>query len=162
MGGCLPLESIRQSTLECLYKQSCVNILSLQPKISRPKPLNISLSKFSLNLTIGSMFDKSLFVESWGKKSSFDKYFTACAPRSLSYSYQGRLHLATIFTICVSAFGGLVIVGQLITPAIIKIWFLIKWKKQQKKSSIPSDQMGIEQIVIKMSPKPINKGLYRN
>ena len=77
------------------------------------------------------MFDKSLFVQSWKKRFSFDKYFIACSPRSLSYSYQGRLRLVTIFTICLSAFGGLTIVGQLITPPIVKICYFIKWKKKK-------------------------------
>ncbi|CAF1092079.1 unnamed protein product [Adineta steineri] len=158
MAGCLPLESIRQSTLECLYKQSCINILSIQPNISRPKPLKISLSKFPLNLTIGSIFDKFLFIESWKNTISYEQYFTACSPRSLTYSYSGRLRFATIFTICVSAFGGLVIIWQLITPAIMKIWHLIKGKKQEKQLSIPQEQqLGIEQIILKISPKPINK-----
>jgi hypothetical protein len=162
MAGCLPLESIRQSTLECLYKKSCIKILSFQRKTSRPKPLQKSLSKFPLNLTIGSMFDKSLFVESWKKTFSFDQYFTVCAPRSLTYSYQSRMHVATIFTICVSTFGGLVIGLQLITPAIVKICYLIKWKKQQRKSAIPSEQTEIEQVILNISPKPLNKGQCTN
>jgi len=158
MAGCLPLESIRQSTLECLYNQSCVNILSLQPNISQPRALPMSPSNFPLNSTIGSMFDKSLFVESWKNTSSFEDYFNLCAPRSLSYTYQGRLRLASIFTTSVSVFGGLVIVWQLITLAIVKIWNLIKWKKQAKQPSIPPDQMKIEQDITNISPKQINKG----
>lgn len=160
MAGCLPLESIRQSTLECFYQQSCIDILSSYSTISRPKPLQSSLSKFPLNITIALLFDKYLFVESWRKNISFEKYFTACAPRSLTYSYQVQFHLPTIFTICVSAFGGLVIGWQLITPAMIKIWFFIKSRKQEKQDSIPAEQNEIEKVIMKVSPKPINKGLY--
>ena len=151
MAGCLPLESIRKSTLECLYQQSCIDILSLQPKISRPKPLQITSSKFPSNLTIAAMFDRFLFVELWEHKSSFEDYFNACAPRSLTYNYRGRYRLATTITLCVGAFGGLVRVWQLITPAIVKFWNLIKRKKQQKLSDT-------EQAIIQMAPKAINKG----
>jgi len=151
MAGCLPLESIRQSTLECLYNQSCINILALQPNISRPKPLNVSLSKFPLNLTIGSLFDESLFVKSWQNTSNFEKYFSACKPRLLSYTYEDKFYLSSIFTLCISTFGGLVLVCQLITPGFIKVWNLIKWKKKQTE---------IELNTIKISSKPISNGQY--
>ncbi|UJR20154.1 hypothetical protein I4U23_023286 [Adineta vaga] len=135
MAGCLPLETIRQSTLECLYEQSCLDILTLQPNISRPRPLNKSLTKFPLNTTIGFMFDKSLFIESWQTKLNFEDYYQACAPQSLTYSYESRFRLASIITICISAFGGLVIAWDFVTPVIVKIWTLIKWKKQHMKTS---------------------------
>ena len=158
MAGCLPLDSIRQSTLECLYNQSCINILSLQPNISLPMPLQASLSKFPTNSTIGSMFDKSLFVESWEKISSFEDYFAVCAPRSLTYSYQGRFRLASIFTVCVSAFGGLVIMWELITPAVVKLWNAVQRKKQRRQPHIPSNQIRDKQAVEQMSREPIKKG----
>ncbi|CAF1246791.1 unnamed protein product [Rotaria sp. Silwood1] len=151
MAGCIPLDAMRQSTLECLYNQSCINAISLQPKISQPKALNASLSRFPLNSTIGSIFDESLFIESWQNRSSFEKYYAACAPQSLSYNYKTRFHLGTIITMSLSAFGGLVVAGQLITPSILKIWKRIKWKNQQR-------QTHIELEILKMAPKPINKG----
>jgi hypothetical protein len=157
MAGCLPVESIRQSTLECLYNQSCINILALQPNISRPTPL-ISSSKFPPDLTVGVMFDESLFIESWENTTSFEDYYAVCAPRSLTYSYQGRYRFATIFTMCVSAFGGLMIIWDLITPAVVKIWSLIKWKKKQKQQPILTDQMEIEPTSLEVSRKPIRKG----
>ncbi|CAF4038041.1 unnamed protein product [Rotaria sp. Silwood2] len=157
MAGCIPLDAMRQSTLECLYNQSCVNAISLQPKISRPKALNASLSRFSLNSTIGSIFDESLFVESWQNQSSFENYYAACAPQSLSYSYESRFHLGTIITMSLGAFGGLVIVWQLITPSFIKISKRINWKKQQRKSRTTIEQTHVEHEILKMGPKPINK-----
>jgi hypothetical protein len=130
MGGCTPLDSMRQSTLECLYNQTCIDMISLQPEISQPKALNKSLTRFSLNSTIGIIFDESLFVESWQNTSNFENYFSACAPQSLSYSSQERFHRGTILTVTVSAFSGLVIVWKLLTPIFIKIYYLIKRKKQ--------------------------------
>jgi len=164
MAGCLPVESIRKSTLECLYNDSCINILSLQPNISRPKSLKMFSSKFLPNMTIGSMFDESLFIESWKSTYNFEEYFRACAPRSLTFTYQGRFRLHVIFTICVSAFGGLIIIWDLITPAIVKILNLFKWRKQRRPSTtaILSDQMNAKQNKLKMSRKPIIKGLGIN
>jgi hypothetical protein len=153
MGGCIPLDTIRASTLECLYNESCVNAITLQPKICRAKPLNKSLTRFPINSTIGSIFSESLFVETWQNKSSFENYFSACAPQSLSYTYQGRFHLGTIVTVSLSAFGGLVIFFQLITPMILKICKLIKWKKQEESS--PLQRTSIGSAMMKMAPKPI-------
>jgi len=155
MAGCLPLDSMRQSTLECLYNQSCINSISLRPKLSQPKALNVSLSRFSFNSTIGSIFDESLFVESWKNESSFENYFAACAPRSLSYTYESRFHLGTILTISLSAFGGLIMAWQLITPAFVKIFKLIK---KQKRTLAPTERTSFELAIIQIAPKPINQG----
>ncbi len=158
MAGCLSLDSMRQSTLECLYNKTCINAISLQPKISQPEALNISLTRFSLNSTIGWIFDESLFVESWQNESNFENYFSACAPQSLSYSYEGWFDLGRIVTLSVSAFGGLVITWKLITPIFIKIFNLIKWKKQKRKSPSSLKQTPIELEMMKMAPKIRNKG----
>jgi len=155
MAGCTPLDSMRQSTLECLYNQTCVNIISLQPTLSQPKALNLSLTTFLFNTTIASMFDESLFVESWQNESNFEKYYSSCAPQSLSYSYQTRFHFPTILKLTLSAFGGLIIIWKLITPIFIKIFYLIKSKKRQPTSS---EQTTIELEIMKMAPKSINKG----
>ncbi|CAF1564746.1 unnamed protein product [Adineta ricciae] len=143
MAGCLPLESMRQSTLECLYEQSCIDIMTLQSHVAHPRALNKSSTKFSLNTTIGFMFDRSLFIESWQTKLDFESYYHTCAPRSLTYSYESRLRLASIITICVSAFGGLVIAWQFIIPAFVKIWTFLKRKKQHTNTSDQTDTNSI-------------------
>ncbi|CAF1389534.1 unnamed protein product [Adineta steineri] len=159
MAGCLPFDSMRQSTLECLYNQSCVNILTLQPQLSRPKALNASISRFLINETIESMFDQSLFLESWHSTSNFEKYFAACAPRSLSYSYEDRFYFSTIFTICVSAFGGLILAWQLITPAIVKVWKRIIWKRRRRHPTIPLQPRSIEEAILSVAPRPLNEAV---
>ncbi|CAF0782884.1 unnamed protein product [Adineta steineri] len=156
MAGCLPLDSMQQSTLECLYNQSCINAIALRPNLSQPKALNSRLTRFLLNSTIGSIFDESLFVESWKNKSNYENYFAACSPRSLYYSYQSRFHLGTILTISLSAFGGLIIIWQLITPVFIKIWNLLKEKTISHTST---EHTQIELAIINVAPKPINEGV---
>ncbi|CAF3313582.1 unnamed protein product [Rotaria sp. Silwood2] len=159
MAGCTSLDSMRQSTLECLYNQSCVDAISLQSKILRPKALNSSLSEFPLNSTIGSLFDEFLFVEIWKNQSSFENYFAACEPQSLSYSYESRFHFGTIITMSLNAFGGLVTAWELITPAIIIIWQRIKWKRKQRQRSTTTEETLVELEVMKMIPKPIKKAV---
>jgi hypothetical protein len=77
------------------------------------------------------MFDDSLFVESWRNSSNFSAYFSACQPRSISYSYSARFDLIWIISTCVSTFGGLVIGWQLLTPALVRGW---RWCKLKKRS----------------------------
>ena len=140
MAGCFSLDSMRHSTLECLYNQTCIDLIAFQPHLSHPKALNISLSRFPVNSTIGSIFDESLFVESWQNHSSFENYFAACAPQSLSYSDQGRVHLETIIHLTLSAFSGLVIILKLLTPIFEKTFHLLTSKQQPTQSSSPSEQ----------------------
>jgi hypothetical protein len=65
--------------------------------------------------------DESFFVQSWQNTSGFEKYYAACKPRLLSYSYEDKFYLASIITLCISAFGGLVLTWQLIIPEFVKI-----------------------------------------
>ena len=130
--GCMPLESIRQSTLECFYSQFCINKLlssSYYSNISKPKALRLSQSKFSSNLTIGQMFDEYLFVESWQNTSNYEVYFNACAPRSLTYSYQGPTGLGSALLRCMDASGGVAIIWALLIPLIIKLCQFIQWNQ---------------------------------
>ena len=105
------------------------------------------------------MFDESLFLESWQSKPNYEAYFAACAPRTLSYSYVGPASLATIFTVCVSAFGGLVIGWQLIMPAIIKLWKRIVWNRRRRKpAAAPNNPTSIEEAILSVAPRPLNQG----
>lgn len=165
MAGCLPFDSLRQSTLECLYDQSCVNVLTLQPQLSRPSALDASASAststFLINETVESMFDRSLFLETWKHTSHYDKYFAACAPQSLYYSYEGRFHMATICTICVGAFGGLVIAWQLATPLLVKIWKRWIWRRQRTHQTTSPHPSAIEEVILSRAPRPIDQGKSR-
>lgn len=133
MAGCTPLDSTRQSTLECFYNQTCIDTLRLvsQGKTNRMKSLNFSHTNFALNTTIGQMFDQHLFIESWNHSWNYETYFASCRAPSLSYSYQRRFHLSWIFATCLSAYGGLVLIWQLIIPLLIKLRNKIRSKVQE-------------------------------
>ena len=82
------------------------------------------------------MFDGALFVESWRNSSNFSAYFAACQPQSISYSYEARFDLTWIISTCVSAFGGLVIGWQLLTPALVRIWHRYKSKNRSEEREV--------------------------
>lgn len=152
------MESLRQSTLECLYDQSCIDILALQPNISHPKPLPQSAA-FLVNATVGSMFSQSLFVESWQRNASFERYCELCAPQSLTYTKEGRFRLAAIVTTSISAFGGLVILWELITPAFVKISSLFMWRRR-KHPCILLEPTSSPATAAKASPRSPRKGKH--
>lgn len=97
--GCLPIDGLRLSTLECFYSSSCIatiiNFLDYYTQIDgspptdfvppiSPRlvvdPLNSSIpSRFALNSTIGMLMDE-LFIEHWTNESHYERYFVQCVP----------------------------------------------------------------------------------
>lgn len=152
MAGCIPLDAMRQSTLECLYNQTCIDILAIQPDISRPKALNQSLTRFSIDSKIGDLFDQYLFVESWQNRSSYEDYFSACAPQQLSYSYRARPHFGKLLLLIIGASSALFTYFKLFTP------ILIKMKRPKKSTPSFSEQTSIELAIVRIPPKTFSKG----
>ncbi|CAF0862752.1 unnamed protein product [Adineta steineri] len=115
VAGCLPIDGIRLSTLECFYDSNCIlNLTSIASTrtttIWIAKPLNASTpSNYSSNTLIGSLAD-SLFVEDWGIASNYSSYFASCAPHSCSYQYIDHNTILYIITTLLGLYGGLTVV----------------------------------------------------
>lgn len=98
--GCLPITSLRLSTLQCFYDQNCLdqvkNTLNIQ-NISII-PLNITQSsKFPMNITFNQVID-NLMLEKWTYDVDYDKYFSECSPKQCSYSIVKENNALVIFT----------------------------------------------------------------
>lgn len=120
--GCLPRFSIMQSTLECLFDSNCLNIVqSLTIGTSMYDSLNTSIlsSRFSINTTIGSMFNE-LLIEEWHNTTNFTNYFQSCAPISCSYTYTERFKIIYIITSIIGLLGGLTMALKILTSLIVK------------------------------------------
>ncbi|CAF1045763.1 unnamed protein product [Rotaria sordida] len=116
--GCVPQNALLQSTLECFYNQSCLDIvISLTDALRTVSALNISnsFSRFSPTTTIGILFD-NLMVESWENSTDFAAYFQACAPKACSYSYLQRFFLTYMIATMASIFGGLSVALRITSP----------------------------------------------
>ncbi|CAM2730546.1 unnamed protein product, partial [Rotaria socialis] len=78
--GCTPLEALLQSTIECLYEQSCVDLLGIYLNMSLPNS-SISLKKnetrFSSTNTTDSIVQQ-MFVETCSSNVSYNQYFEQC------------------------------------------------------------------------------------
>ncbi|CAF1106786.1 unnamed protein product [Rotaria sordida] len=120
--GCVPQNALLQSTLECFYNQSCLDIvISLTDALRTVSALNISnsFSRFSPTTTIGILFD-NLMVESWENSTDFAAYFQTCAPKACSYSYLQRFFLTYMIATMASIFGGLSVALRITSPWFVK------------------------------------------
>jgi hypothetical protein len=138
MVGCLPYSSLLQSTLECFYNQSCLDLIqTFIKKLSYISPL--ASSHFAQNTTVNDLLDQ-LFIESWNNESSFTNYFQVCSPHSCTYSYNRRFNLLYVIVTMISLFGGLKIILMVSSPFILN---LIKKLKNIKYGRNTNNQLPV-------------------
>ena len=124
--GCYILEGLRQSSLECLYNQSCLNeLINHLPSHdwTDVTPLDPSTSsRFDANTPFGKIVDE-LLVDAWNWTITYDHYFDQCQPKECSYIVTQRNDVITIITTVISLTGGLMTALKLIMPIIINAVF---------------------------------------
>ena len=98
--GCLPITSLRLSSLDCFYRQVCVDkvkgalglrnlsIISLDPFQS---------SQYTTNTTLSHIID-NLMLEDWSNKINYTEYFNQCNLKQCTYSITQRNNPLLIFT----------------------------------------------------------------
>ena len=122
--GCLPLEALLQSSLQCFYNQTCIVQLQLyiySTAPMNPRALNSSLqSQYLPNATIQLLLDQ-LMVERWNWSSMYESYYGECQPEECSYTYETKNDAIYIITTVIGLFGGLVTVLKLIVPYVVKL-----------------------------------------
>jgi hypothetical protein len=97
--GCLIIDGLRMSTLECFFSSDCVGtiiqFLDYYTELDGSPPLNFvsstvpslgispldnsTTSRFVVTTPIGTLID-ALFIERWVHSVSYEKYFATCAP----------------------------------------------------------------------------------
>ncbi|CAF1073467.1 unnamed protein product [Adineta steineri] len=118
--GCLPLNSFLQSTFECLYNQSCINIISSYVNASIiPRILNNTNSRFNSNLLASDIVEE-MFIESWSINISYKAFFQQCQPTSCSYKLIDRYNLLYVVTTILGLYGGLTVLLKIIVPFTIR------------------------------------------
>lgn len=129
--GCYPLESLLQSTLQCLYDIECINKLIKPNQLSdiNIHPLNSTLS--SPYMTVQSLIEK-LMVYKWETNISYNHYYAACAPTSCTYVIMERANPIYIITSIIGFIGGLSAALKLIAPIIAKIGQYLIIRRQHR------------------------------
>jgi hypothetical protein len=127
--GCSVVETLLNSTFECLYNQSCIN--SLLFYFNGSSRINISAinssieSRFKRNTRIQNIANQ-LFVEEWKINRNYSSFYNQCAPISCSYKNERDDYLVYTASKVLGLYGGLTVTLQFTTPLIIKIIFQIR------------------------------------
>ncbi len=134
MVGCYPLEALLQSTLECLYNPTCIDQLQHMffdsaPTDEKFHQLNSSIS--SPNETVQSLLDR-LLVDSWETNISYDRYYSACAPLSCTYSILDQPDIIYIVATIIGVYGGLTAILKIIISIITEIGYKIAQRRNQR------------------------------
>jgi hypothetical protein len=118
--GCYPLESLLQSTLECLYNITCINRLKNPNQSSNITicPLNSALS--SPNATVQSLMD-ALMVDRWEPSITYEGYYAVCEPLSCTYVIRERANPIYIITTIIGFYGGSSVALKIIVSVLMKI-----------------------------------------
>ncbi|CAF4840783.1 unnamed protein product, partial [Rotaria sp. Silwood2] len=127
--GCLPIESLLRSTLECFYNQTCVNTLitylhntSINKTIFNALDSTI-YSGFFPNMTINELVN-NLFVESesWKANISYTSFYSQCQPTFCTYTIIKRNSALFICTNILGLYGGLMKTFRHVIPAMMAIY----------------------------------------
>ncbi|CAF1509726.1 unnamed protein product [Adineta ricciae] len=137
--GCLPSESFLQSTLQCFFNQTCLNLIQQYSNSSHFNISSLSYPKNEslINKTIHELIN-DLFVESWSKNINYSLYFNQCLPSLCSYTYNKRFDLFELITFLLGFQGGLKIVLKWICPQIIQILMKIYSSRKKRSNRIDS------------------------
>jgi hypothetical protein len=118
--GCYPLESLLQSTLECLYDITCINKLKNMNQFSNMtfRPLKSTLS--SPHVTVQSLVN-TLMVDRWESSITYEHYYATCSPLSCTYVITERANPIYMITTVIGFYGGLTVALDIIVPILMKI-----------------------------------------
>ncbi|CAF1673273.1 unnamed protein product, partial [Adineta ricciae] len=122
--GCLVIDGLRLSTLECFSQTACLTRLLADLAIDRTRfnlvSLDASLIK-NTTLPIGELID-ALFVEEWKTAINYTSYFSTCAPLWCKYSFSQRKNTLDIINTLFGVYGGLTIIFRFLTPIAVKLY----------------------------------------
>lgn len=129
--ACSVLETLLHSTLECLYNETCIQLLRYQGNIflnGLTSPPNISFlnryefSRFRSNTTIQNILHE-LFLEEWKGNISYSSFYQQCAPTSCSYQTTRKDYLLYTSSKLLGLYGGLTVVLRFLVPLLVRIVF---------------------------------------
>ena len=126
VGGCLPVDGLRQSTLECLFDSVCVETIRLlinsTTSYSIPDALNDNLTTRypSVTTKVGTLVEE-LFIEEWLNTTNYSAYYEKCSPRACHYlETQYNTFIYTV-TLLLGLYGGLTVSIRFLVVYTFKI-----------------------------------------
>lgn len=117
--GCYPIESLLESTLECLYNVPCINNIKSNDftwdVVFRALDSTLSFP----NATVQSLVDV-LMIHQWETTFTYENYYSACAPLYCIYSVNTRFDRVYVITTIMALSGGLTLVLKSVVPLAVK------------------------------------------
>ncbi|CAF1633955.1 unnamed protein product [Adineta ricciae] len=137
--GCLIIDSLFLSTLECLYENSdCFPLLlsfiekkrkslNNQSDVFQPLVYNPQTDFFSPQTKISELFVKML-VDRWNSLISYKLFYDSCSPSLCTYSKEiPKENILGIIIKLISTIGGIVGALKIFTPYLVK--FIVRLSK---------------------------------
>ena len=121
--GCLPIEGLLLSTLECFYNRSCMTQLDQYMYSSLGDAFYFSPLDPDLNRpdeTIEQIVER-LMIDAWTWNISYDAFFDQCAPIACTYEYTARNNLLIVISTMIGVFGGLSLAIKITVLVILRI-----------------------------------------
>ncbi|CAF3628193.1 unnamed protein product [Rotaria sp. Silwood1] len=118
--GCYALEALLQSTLECLYNITCINVLKNMYYFSNITFRSLDPLVSSSSVTVQTLINKLMIVQ-WEANVNYDHYYLSCAPLQCNYSIRERVSLIYSVTTIIGLFGGLTVLLKIFAPILAKI-----------------------------------------
>ena len=118
--GCLPVNSLLQSSLECFCDQTCVDQLAfLVAGGEQFSAVDLhEESLFQQNSTVESILGR-IMIEHWKSNFSHRAYFDQCKPLYCSYFVNERRTVIFVLTQVIGLLGGLTLILTLIIPKMV-------------------------------------------
>ncbi|UJR07421.1 hypothetical protein I4U23_011707, partial [Adineta vaga] len=146
MQGCLAIDSLLLSTLQCLYVDSdcfprILNYLAIRNLVSisllssslRIQPLvyESAVSRFPPDTSV-SLIVKELMMEQWNPSLSYQHFYESCAPIYCSYSQTVRKEsFIGVIIKLVSMIGGIVVSLRMLIPHLVKFISRVSTKPKE-------------------------------
>ncbi|CAF4424734.1 unnamed protein product, partial [Rotaria sp. Silwood2] len=100
-----------------------------------PLQFSSSVSNFAINDKIETIVNRA-FIDFWSNETSYEQYYTACAPISCSYVKQQHFNLVYALTMFLNLFSGLSVVIKYIVPLLVGLAY--KLRSRFKSSRVSS------------------------
>lgn len=109
--GCMPMNMLLRSSLECFYNQTCIDRLVSQfsPNQTFTAIEFSNDSRFAINETL-KMIVNAMMITNWSEIISYEKYFQQCAPKYCIYSILQRRTILSIINQVIGLLGGIILV----------------------------------------------------
>lgn len=124
--GCLPMSSIFQSTLICLYNKTCIDRININ-SLPVTSLLNQSNNQYPIDRTIEQLVDNA-FDEQWSIHIDYSQFFNECQPAKCFYAVSHQKEAVQIIITLLGLYGGLTVAFRFIVPYIIAFVYCLIFK----------------------------------